>query len=384
MLFDYETLKLIWWALVGILLIGFAIADGMDLGVGALLPFLGKNDVERRIIINSVGPHWDGNQVWLITAGGAIFAAWPIVYAAAFSGLYMALLLVLFALFFRPVGFDYRSKIEDARWRNSWDWAIFAAGFVPALVFGVAFGNLLQGIPFHLNEYFMPSYDKPFFFALIALLNPFALLAGVVSLVMLLSQGALWLQLRTDGVVQARARKVVAYTVPVTLICFAIGGFWIANGIEGYKIVSEIATQAKPNPLAKEVVRETGAWLAVYDTYPLAIIAPALGFVGGFLAWVLSRLRRPGIGYIAHSLSIAGIIATAGVSMFPFVMPSSTVPNSSLTLWDATSSHLTLNIMAWAVILFLPVVLFYTFWCYRRMWGKVTADGIKNQQHSAY
>lgn len=384
MLLDYEMLKFLWWGLVGTLLIGFAIADGMDLGVGALLPFLGKTDEERRVIINAVGPHWDGNQVWLITAGGAIFAAWPIVYAAAFSGLYMALLLVLFALFFRPVGLDYRSKIESKRWRNNWDWAIFASGFVPSLVFGVAFGNLLQGIPFHLNEYFMPSYDKPFFFALIALLNPFALLAGVISLVMLLVQGALWLQLRTDGMVAKRARVVVKYGVPVTLLCFALAGVWVAYGIEGFKILSEPAHNLKPAPLAKEVVRESGAWLANYQTYPIMLLAPVLGFAGGLLGWMFSMANRPGKGYIAHSLSVAGIIATAGVSMFPFVMPSSTVLNSSLTMWDATSSHLTLKIMLFAVLVFLPIVLLYTFWCYRRMWGKVTGEGIRNATHSAY
>ena len=143
MLLDYETLKLIWWGLIGLLLIGFAITDGFDMGVGALLPFLGRNDMERRVIINSVGPHWDGNQVWFITAGGAIFAAWPMVYAVAFSGFYIAMLLVLFALFFRPVGFDYRSKVGDPRWRNAWDWGLFIGGSVPALLFGVAFGNLI-------------------------------------------------------------------------------------------------------------------------------------------------------------------------------------------------------------------------------------------------
>lgn len=384
MLFDYETLKLIWWGLIGVLLIGFAIADGMDLGVGTLLPFLGKTDEERRIIINTVGPHWDGNQVWLITAGGAIFAAWPMVYAAAFSGLYMALLLVLFALFFRPVGFDYRSKIDSPRWRRNWDLGLFASGAIPALVFGVAFGNLLQGLPFHLNEYFMPRYDKPFFFALIALLNPFALLAGVISLTMLVVQGALWLQLRADDVIAKRARTVVKYGVPITLIGFALAGLWVAYGIEGFKILSQPEFGAKPNPLAKEVVRETGAWLANYDTYPITMAAPVLGFVGGVLGWMLSLAGRPGKAYIAHSLSVAGIIATAGLAMFPFVMPSSTVLNSGLTMWDATSSHLTLNIMLWAVLIFLPIVLLYTFWCYRRMWGKVTGAGIRKANHSAY
>ena len=212
MFIDYETLKLVWWVFIGVLLIGFAITDGFDMGVAAWLPFLGKTDDERRVIINSVGATWEGNQTWLVTAAGAIFAAWPFVYAAAFSGLYIALLLVLFALFFRPVGFDYRSKLADPRWRNGWDWALFTGGAVPALVFGIAFGNLLLGVPFHLDDTMRSFYTGSFW----ALLNPFALLAGVLSLAMLMMHGAIYLELRTDGVVQQRARKAALYAGLVT------------------------------------------------------------------------------------------------------------------------------------------------------------------------
>ncbi|MGY4657400.1 cytochrome d oxidase subunit CydB [Ewingella americana] len=151
-MFDYEVLRFIWWALIGVLFIGFAVTDGFDMGVGILLRIIGKTDTDRRVMINSIAPHWDGNQVWLITAGGALFAAWPMVYAAAFSGFYGAMILVLCALFFRPLGFDYRSKLENARWRGMWDWGIFIGSFVPALVFGVAFGNLLLGVPFHIDN----------------------------------------------------------------------------------------------------------------------------------------------------------------------------------------------------------------------------------------
>lgn len=384
MIFDYETLKLIWWMLVGALLIGFAIMDGHDLGVNNLLPFLGKTDTERRQIINAVGPHWDGNQVWLITAGGAIFAAWPFVYAAAFSGLYMGLLLVLFALFFRPIGFDYRSKVNDPRWRNAWDWGIFVSGFVPTLIFGVAFGNILQGLPFHIDEMFMPHYDKKFIFALLALLNPFALLCGVLSLTMLTLQGAMWLQIRTEGLVAERARSTALLLAPIVIVCFAIGGIWTAYGIEGFRIISQPDYAANPNPLGKTVEMATGAWLDIYTSYPVAILAPLLGFVGVGLAWLFSLSRRPGIGMICNSLSIAGIIGTAGLSLFPFVMPSSTVPNSGLTLWDATSSHMTLMLMFWAVVLFLPLVLAYTSWAYAKMWGPVTQGDIEKNNHSAY
>lgn len=384
MMIDYEILKFIWWILVGALLIGFAIMDGHDLGVNNLLPFLGKNDTERRQIINAVGPHWDGNQVWLVTAGGAIFAAWPFVYAAAFSGLYLGLLLVLFALFFRPIGMDYRSKVEDPRWRSAWDWGLFVSGLVPSIVFGVTFGNLLQGLPFHIDNMFMPHYDEKFIWALLHLLNPFALLCGVLSLAMITLQGAMWLQIRTDGPVAVRARAVASWLAPLVIILFAVGGLWVAYGIEGFRVITQAPLDAKPDPLAKTVEMSVGAWLHNYSLYPIAIAVPVIGFVGAVLAWLCTRVRKPGIGIVGSSLAIIGVVGTAGVSMFPFVMPSRTAPHSGLTLWDATSSHLTLMLMLGAVVLFLPLVLAYTSWAYKKMWGPVTRDNIENDNHSLY
>lgn len=384
MLLDYETLKFIWWLLVGILLIGFAITDGMDMGVGTLLPFIGKTDTERRVVINSVAPHWDGNQVWLITAGGAIFAAWPAVYAAAFSGFYLAMFLVLAGLFFRPVGFDYRSKLEDPRWRDAWDWGLFAGGTIPALVFGVAFGNLLQGVPFHLDQFLKPHYDLWFIWALLGLLNPFALLAGLISVAMLATHGAAWLQLRTEDVIAERAKKAIGILAPFVTIAFALAGIWLYLGIDGYKIMSQPAHDALPNPLGKEVVRDAFAWFQNYADYPVALLAPLLGLAGPLAVAMLSRMNRPALAYTMNALSMAGIIATAGISMFPFIMPSSSVPNASLTVWDASSSHLTMTIMFWAVMIFLPIVLAYTVWAYSAMWGKVTVAEIERRKHEAY
>lgn len=384
MLLDYEMLKLVWWVLVGVLLIGFAITDGMDMGAGNLLPFIGKNDEERRVVINVVAPHWDGNQVWFITAGGALFAAWPAAYAAAFSGFYMAMLLVLFALFFRPVGFDYRSKIGDARWRKAWDWGLFAGGAIPSLIFGVAFGNLLLGVPFYLDDFLKPHYEGSLLTALLPLLNPFALLAGVISFAMLTMHGGVWLQLRTEYPIANRAQKAVAIMGAIAFVCFGLAGLWIAYGIDGYRIISEPAHDALPNPLGKEVVKEAGAWMDIYTKYPEAMAAPITGFVGILLTILLSYVWKPGLAFVTSALAMAGIIATAGLSMFPFIMPSKTVPDSSLTLWDASSSHLTLTVMFWAVVIFLPFVLLYTLWCYRRMWGKVTVEEIKRRAHSAY
>ncbi len=359
-MFDYETLKFAWWILVGALLMGFAITDGMDMGVGSLLPFVARTDTERRIAINTVGPHWDGNQVWFITAGGALFAAWPAVYAAAFSGFYMAMMLVLFALFFRPVGFDYRSKIENSRWRNAWDWGLFAGGAVPALIFGVAFGNLLQGVPFHLDDMLRSHYQGSLLGALLPLLNPFALLAGVISLSMLAVHGGVWLQLRADDPVASRSRALVVRLSPFVALAFAVAGVWLWFGIDGYRIVSEPPHGDLPNPLDKQVVRAAHAWFDIYGRLPVAMIAPALGLGGPLLTALFAKARLPGLAFVSSALGMCGIIGSAGLSMFPFVMPSSLDLHSSLTIWDAASSHLTLTVMFWAVMILLPIVLGYT------------------------
>jgi cytochrome d ubiquinol oxidase subunit II len=278
------------------------------------------------------------------------------------------------------VGFDYRSKIEDPRWRNGWDWGLFIGGLVPALIFGVAFGNLLQGVPFHLDTLLRPYYTGSFF----ALLNPFALLAGLVSVAMLTMHGAIWLQLRTAEPIATRAKAAAKTWGLVTIVAFGLAGVWLVFGIEGYRVISMPALDAMPNPLTKEVVREAGAWLANYQAYPLTLAFPALGFIGLGLALILSSLDRPGLGLILSSLGITGIIMTAGVTMFPFIMPSSTNPNSSLIVWDAVSSHLTLTIMFWAAVIFVPIIIGYTTWTYAKMWRRVTVEEIQAQEHLAY
>ena len=378
-MFDYPTIKFIWWLLVGVLLIGFAIMDGHDMGVGALLPFVGRSDTERRVVINTIAPHWDGNQVWFITAGGAIFAAWPFVYATAFSGFYWAMLAVLWSLFFRPVGFDYRSKIEDPRWRAFWDWGLFVGGFVPPVIFGVAFGNLLQGVPFHFDDTLRVFYEGSFW----ALLNPFALLCGLVSASMILLQGATYLMLRTEEKMAQRARSAAMLFGVLTIVLFVRGGLWVGH-LDGYVITAGGEAAAQSNPLAKTVVRAAGAWLANYQRYPLTMALPLLAIVSAVAAVALASARKAGLAFIASSLVQAGVIGTAGVSLFPFLLPSSSDPRSSLTAWDATSSQMTLNTMFWAALIFTPIVLSYTAWCYRVMRGKVTEQHIRTNSKSVY
>ena len=286
-MFDYEVLKLIWWVLIGVLLIGFALTDGFDMGAMALMPFVGKTDNERRVAINTIAPHWDGNQVWFITAGGALFAAWPMVYAVAFSGLYWAMLLVLFALFCRPVGFDYRSKVADPRWRNAWDWALFVGGAVPALVFGVAFGNLFLGLPFQLDELMRSTYHGSFF----ALLNPFALLCGIVSLSMLSAHGGAWLMMRTDGALGERSRQATRLCALVFLLGFVAAGLWLVLGIQGFSQLSVTDPGAALNPLLhKQVAQDNAGWLANYRLYPLTLVAPVIAIAGALLSFSSSTV----------------------------------------------------------------------------------------------
>ena len=378
-MFDYEMLRLVWWVLVGVLLIGFAITDGFDMGVGALLPFVGKKDVERRVMLNTMGPHWEGNQVWLVTAGGALFAAWPMVYAAAFSGFYIAMILTLMALFFRPVGFKYRSLQEGAQWRTSWDWALFAGSAIPPVIFGVAFGNLLQGVPFSFNQFLMLTYHGNFF----GLLNPFGLLAGLVSLFMIVTQGAAWLMMKTEGEVLARSRTAAMIFSLLTLVLFALAGVWV-SGMDGYVIVGAVATDAVTNPLHKEVVVQAGAWMQNYNLYPWMIAAPVLGLVMCLLTAVAAKLDKGWVAFLFSSLAIAGIILTAGFSMFPFVMPSSLEPSQSLTMWDSTASFNTLKVMTVVAVVFVPTVLAYTIWTYIKMFGRVSNKHIEDNQQSLY
>jgi cytochrome d ubiquinol oxidase subunit II len=330
---EYEIFRLIWWALLGLLLIGLAVMDGFDLGAAMLMPVIGRTDAQRRVVINTIGPVWEGNQVWLVLGAGAIFAAWPMLYAVAFSGFYFAMLLLLFSLFLRPVGFTYRSKLKHPRWRNFWDGALFIGGLVPALVYGVAFGNVLQGVPFSFDDSLRMTYTGTF----LALFNPFALLCGVISVVMLVMHGAAYIACKTEGVIRARARRAGAGAA-ITLAALTAGA---------------------------------GLWAVAFVA---AAITAALCFTEKFAA----------LTFITSGVAIAGVIGTAGVSLFPFMLPSSSAPNDSLMIWDTSSSLLTLQIMLGATVIFLPLILLYTSWVYYMLRGPVTVASIERDDHTAY
>jgi cytochrome d ubiquinol oxidase subunit II len=384
-MFDYETLKFLWWCIIGFLFIGFAVTDGMDMGVGGLLPFVAKKDVESRVVINTVGAHWDGNQVWLITAGAALFAAWPMVYATAFSGFYFAMMLTLFSLFLRPLAFDYRSKIESEKWRSNWDKALFVGSMVPPLVFGVAFGNLLQGVPFGFDNLMRVTYTGSF----LALFTPFTLLTGVISVGMMLVHGSTWLVMRTDADVAQRSANIGRIVAIVLSITFTLAGVMVWQNIDGYLVVSTIDTMGQAQPVTKEVTTASGAWLNNYLATPALWLIPVIGvFMPLLIALLLGKKNKTTVvkvsAFIASSLTIISVILTAGIAMFPFVMPSSSQPNHSLLMWDTVSSETTLGLMLVVVSVFIPVIIGYTLWCYKKMWRTVTVAEIEQNNHTAY
>ncbi|HUN76380.1 MAG TPA: cytochrome d ubiquinol oxidase subunit II [Steroidobacteraceae bacterium] len=376
---DYEALRLIWWALLGALLIGFAITDGFDLGVGTIFRFVGRTDEERRALLASVEPVWEGNQVWFILGGGAAFAAWPLLYAASFSGLYLAMFLVLVAFILRPVGFTFRDKLPDPRWRNLWDWALLIGGGVPALLFGVAFGNLFLGLPFHFDELMRPIYTGGFF----GLLRPFALLVGLVSLAMLIMHGATYAALKVGEPMSQRAARVGQVAAWAFVVLFIAAGTWLAFGVTGERVVAGIHPAGPSNPIGKSVELVRGGWLDNFRAHAALWAVPATALLTALATGLLLGARRAGAAFLTSSLVQAGTILTAGTGLFPFLMPSSTQPDQGLTVWDASSSARTLLIMLVAVIIFLPIVLIYTSWVFRVLKGRITLEELRGR-HSSY
>ena len=378
---DIEVLRLVWWLLLGVLFMGFAVMDGFDFGVAMLLPVVAKNETERRIVLNTIGPFWEGNQVWIILGAGAIFAAWPSVYAVAFSSLYLLiLLLLLFMGISRPVSFKYRSKLPYLFWRRFWDHIVFVGGFFPAIIFGILIGNVLTGIPFYFDETLRIHYSGSFF----DLFHFFAIFCGITSVMMLVMHGGLYLAIKTEEPIRSRAISYSRWAAFFLVILFALGGLWVSNKLMGYSLASEVDPFGASNPLHKNVVSEVGAWIVNYSRYPLSLSAPLLGFLGALLALLTARLGQGCFAFFCSSLSIIGIISTVGVSMFPFILPSSTHLTSSLLVWDASSSALTLLLMLFAVIVFMPIILLYTAWVYRALRGKVNNKTVEKEAHTVY
>jgi cytochrome bd ubiquinol oxidase subunit II len=375
-LLGYAALRVIWWLILGVLLIGFVITDGFDLGVGATFTLLGRTDSERRALLSSIEPVWEGNQVWLVLGGGAAFAAWPLLYATSFSGLYLAMFLVLVALILRPVGFTYRDKLIHQRWRSAWDTALTLGGALPALLLGVAFGNLFLGVPFHFDDLRRPTVTGSFF----SLLHPFALLGGVVSLSMLILHGNAYAALKVGEPMAARARLLGRVASAVFLLSFLAAGLWVSTSLTGFMVASPIDHAGPSDPTRKTVVLLAGAWLSNFRHWPWMWLAPACAILGALGAHLFLRLQRAAAAFACSALVQAGTVLTGGFALFPFLLPSSTFPNQSLTVWDSSSSAKTLLIMLGAVIVFLPIILAYTSWVFRVLRGRITLENTHDQE----
>ncbi len=327
-------LAVVWYILVTVLFTGYFILEGFDFGVAMLLPFVGKDDTSRRVMLNTIGPHWDGNEVWIITAGGAIFAAFPHWYATLFSGFYLPLFLMLVALIFRGVAFEFRSKNQMPAWRNFWDWALCLGSFIPALLWGVAFANLARGVP--IDE--TMTYTGGFF----NLLNPFALVAGVTMVLLFVFHGALFLQLKVEGPVHAASRKTaqsVWMLVFVLTALLAILAVFQTDIIGGLQIVLVLAC-----------------------------------LLCLFLAGWYNRADKPGRGFVFGILTILLLVATYFSGMFPRLMVSSTDPALSLTIMNSASGPMTLKLMTIVAAIFVPIVLLYQGWSYWVFRNRIKPD----------
>ncbi len=375
---SYELLRLIWWALLGALLIGFAVMDGFDLGTAMLYPFVARNDLERRVVLNTIGPVWEGNQVWFILGGGAIFAAWPALYAASISGFYLAMFAILAALIFRPLSIVYRSKLPSPLWRAWWDWVLFVTGLVPSIIFGVAFGNLFLGVPFSFDADLRFHAD----FSLFSLLMPFALLAGLLSVSMIALHGATWLSLKTEGVVGRARPPRHSRSPPLAFALLFVGaGLWLTRARRLFDDERSCRMTAPQTRCSRPWCRRAAAGSRTTTRSRCS---------GSRRCW---RWRAPPsprfcaavplIAFLASAFTCAATIATAGLALFPFLLPSSSQPNASLTVWDASSSKLTLAIMLAVTAIFLPLIVLYTGWVYRVMRGPVKAEDVA-RDHGAY
>ncbi|APZ43444.1 cytochrome d ubiquinol oxidase subunit II [Acidihalobacter ferrooxydans] len=376
----YAILKIVWWILLGVLFAGLAIMVGMDMGVGTILRFIGRTDDERRVALNIIGPHWDGNQVWFILGGGAIFAAWPTIYGTAFSGLYVVMLLLLWSMIVRPLGFEYRSKLPSAKWRNIWDWTLFISGFVPMLVYGAAFGNVMVGFPFHfsLQGTAISVYTGSF----ITLFNPFAVLMGLLSVSLSVYMGAAMVMGRAEGAMKERARTLVTVAGPVALVLFTIGGVWVAM-MKGFTFSGPVDPGMPANPtIGLPVVQESGAWLSNFKHVPILWVLPLLTYLAVITGFIGARADRFQLTWWAGAVAWIGVLGTVAAATFPFMMPSYADPAHSLTIWNSGSSELTLWWMLGWTLVFVPAILIYTSWCFWIMRGKVSAEHVQADDHA--
>lgn len=379
---DYQVLQVVWWVLMGFILILYATTAGFDMGITMIMPFFRK-ETHRRIALNVSAPTWDGNQTWIVFAGGGLFVVWPVVYTTAFSGMYAAILLILMPFFFRPPGYDYRSKIDSHCWRRSWDLGLFISSFCPVFIFGLIFGNCLLGFPFHFNAFSMEEIYTGDFGGLLSI---FGIICGLTSVSMIIMHGAAWLWRRTEGDLKATARSIHHFFIWTSIILFSIGGYWVMSHISGYVLVSQ-PLNPDEFPLHNVVSSYLGAWTKNFHAHPWKYYPAIITYVAFLFSFLMNRLRKYNAAYWASAFVVGGIVATVGATLFPFIMPSSTNPNQSLTIWNSTSSQYALNIMLYVGVILLFIIAAYKAFAYRSVWGKkhtVSEQDLRENDHTFY
>ena len=348
------------WGLLGLFVIGFVLVNGIELGVSLLLPFLNVSEQQRGVIVAKLAVPSAGNQAWLALTIAVLFVGWPTVYAALFSSFQSLLLLTLLALFVRPIGFYFRSQIANDAWRQKWDKALFVSGLLPAALLGLMAGNLLKGVPFHLAS----DMHIAFLGSFSGLFSPFAALVSATCVALLASYGALYLQTHSQDALYQRSKSLAMSSGIGFMLLFILVGMWITR-LEGYHVTTEIVPTGVSNPLTKFVKRGEGLWLDNYEHEPSLWALPVLAALAWIVALVLSRLDQAKWALLASAVTITLVLLILGVSMFPFLAPSNISLNSSLTIWDASASQITLTALLWLGGLLLPVMAISTRWLYR-------------------
>ncbi|OGT49117.1 MAG: cytochrome d ubiquinol oxidase subunit II [Gammaproteobacteria bacterium RIFCSPHIGHO2_12_FULL_38_11] len=381
-MFDYEFLKIAWWLIIGAVLMIYAATAGFDVGVTMYMPFL-RSESDRRVVLNTSAPTWDGNLTWIVFAGGGLFVVWPAVYSTSFSGMYAAMLCILYALFLRPPAYEYRNKIDSKAWRKTCDWALFLSGVIPVFVFGVALGNCFIGFPYYFDPHTYREFYTGNFWGL---LNPYSILSGMVSVLMVLMHGSVYLQRRTEGNIRKLAFKVHWVSGILLLIGFTLSGLLLMKTLIGYKLISS-APIPTLEPLNNAVQYGTGFWIRTYEQYPWKYFAPVVAY-GGIIEslWAASYGWHT-TAFWASCFAVGGIVGTAGATLFPFLMPSSTHPNQSLTVWNAASSQYALNVMLYVGVVLLVIILAYKIFAYNTIWHKkptLNANDIEKDEHAFY
>lgn len=370
-------LKVVWWLLLGILISGVGIMMGTDMGVGTILRWVARSDTERRVALNVIGPHWDGNQVWFVLSGGAVFAAWPLLYATAFSGLYVVMMALLWSMMIRPLGFEYRSKLHSQTWRNAWDWGLFISGIVPMFILGVVISSLFLGLPFRFDWNLRSHFDV----GAMPIFAPLSLLGGAIAVALATYMGCVRLMLGSDGEIYARSRLLGWWAGMLAVGLFLVAGLVMAK-IPGFHLLDTAAAELQQTPMHLSVSRVPHGWLTNFMRHPMAWLLPVTAVVAMFTGSQLVWVGRAAAAWWLGALGWLGVIWSAGYALFPFLLPSSEAPSQSLTVWNAGASEHSMWWLLAITVTLLPLIVWYTGWAFYVMRGKVDAERIDADEHA--